>query len=201
LAALASEERAARERSHTVRIETPENIQMNEREENKGLVVGGELEGRLDENNDTAQLQVLAEIEVQSEVEVPIPLVTDIEVTPVKNENRASLPQSASQQSVNGKSGGYTYSHRAALKARMTSLNSTDSGSSCGGLSGASAVDKGLTPGSSPAPTPSSPSSQDFSYAAFQSAALQVFLYLLATVTLLALLVLTHALVFSLSPA
>jgi hypothetical protein len=182
-----------------VRIETPENIQMSEREDNEGHVVSGDLEERLDENNDTTQEQVLADIEV----EVPILSVTDNEVTPVKNENRAFSPQSASQQSVNGKSGGYTYSHRAALKARMASLNSTDSGSGSGscGLSGASAVDTCLASGSSSAPTSSSHSSQDFSYAAFQSAALQVFLYLLVTVTLIALLVLTHALVFSLSPA
>ena len=176
---------------------------MSESGKNEGHAVSGELEGRLDENTDTTQLQVLAKIAAESEVEMPIPLLSEDEVTPLKNENGVPMPESASQQSLNGKSGSNTYSHRAALTARMASLSSTDSDSDSGsgGLSGASAVNTGFASGSSPAPAPSSPSSQDFSYAAFQSAALQVFLYLLVTVTLLALLVLTHALVFSLSPA
>lgn len=199
MAALASEERAARERNRTVRIEKPDNFQMSANGENEGYVVRGEL----DENIDTTQLQVLAENEVELEVEVPIPLISEDEVTPVKNKYRSSMPESASQQLVNVKGGSYTYSHRAALKARMASLNSTDSGSGSGRgcLRGASAVDTGFSSGSSPAPAPSSPRRQDFSYAAFQSAALQVLLYLLLTVIFLALLVLIHALVFSLPVA
>ena len=169
MAALAGEERAAREKNSPLK---------NEELTDKAKVLEGDkLEDLLDENLDKIQPQVLPEVEVEVEVEVEaevevevvMPIVIGEEISPPNMENGISVADSVVQQVPKQRNEDRLYSHRAALLARMTSLSGTGSGTLSGDI-----ADTSLERGPYLSLLPPNPSTNCLSYNAFQSASLKV---------------------------
>ena len=169
MAALAGEERAAREKNSPVKNEKPEleNIFICEMTDNTEHVDGDKLEDMLDERLDQLQPQVLPEAE--AEVEVVMPILIEEDISPSDTENGISVVDSVVQQVPNERNEDRLYSHRAALLARMTSLSGTGSGTLSGDI-----ADMSLDRGPYLSLIPPNPSTKYFSYNAFQSASLKV---------------------------
>ena len=180
MAALAGEERAAREKNQLVRIEKPGKTCATDRGEEAKYEDTDILGEMFDVNLDMIESQVPPEVEEEVEIEgevmvkSPMPLDFEDKITPVRSDNGTTVPDSESRQIVKEKNGSHLYSHRAALLARMRSLSGSGSGSGSGNLSGADAADTGLVPGHYLSLIHPQTSAKHISYGGFQSATLQV---------------------------
>lgn len=173
MAALAGEERAAREKNSPVKNEKLEKIIMGDTADRAEQVGGDKLEDMLDERLDKLQPHVLSEAQAEAEAEVAtevvMPILIEEEISPSNMEKWISVVDSVVQQVPNERNEDRLYSHRAALQARMTSLSGTGSGTLSGDI-----ADMSLDRGPYLSLIPPNPSTKYFSYNAFQSASLKV---------------------------